>query len=156
MQDRPSKTDNSLIVFTLGPPTDLAQRAKFDSLQRDGFSMEHPWMKFESKIAAGFLFGHPGDGKSTVEDFYERLTSVPIRINDHTVGHSFQQRQWLASISIKASDVEGVPWPPHRKIAAQMGEAFGFILKREWIHWFAPVSYPVSTTKVSVTPQVAG
>lgn len=128
----------------LGPPIDGWQRDLF-TLYQQGWKEEDEsklkgWEKHE-RSAIDFLFHWECDAPSTVEELFTRLHGAPVQISGYELVTGFHGGFWVIGISIPLSRVRAArpdfPWPPEKKICDDAGNALGYILKREWIRWYA-------------------
>ena len=128
----------------LGPPTDGRQRGMF-TLYQQGWKEEDEsklkdWEKFE-RGTIDFLFHWEHDAPSTMDDLFSRLQRVPVKISGYELVTGFHGGHWVIGISIPVSRVfvagpDGA-WPPDKNICDDAGKALGYILRREWVRWYA-------------------
>ncbi len=128
----------------LGPPIDGWQRDLFSLYQRgweekDESKLEG-WEKHE-RDAIEFLFHWEHDAPSTMEELFTRLQGIPVRISGYEWLTGFHRGFWIIGFSLPCSRMLTArldrPWPPEKKICDDAGNALGYILKREWVRWYA-------------------
>lgn len=132
------------LTILLGPPIDGWQRDLF-ALYQQGWNEEDEsklegWEQHE-RDTIDFLFHWEYDAPSTMEELFTRLQGVPVNISGYDLVAGFHGGFWVIGISIPLSRIRTArpdfPWPPDKKICDDAGNALGYILKREWIRWYA-------------------
>ncbi|HSG05629.1 MAG TPA: hypothetical protein VLB09_04435 [Nitrospiria bacterium] len=141
----PSKAVNEpRLNILFGPPIEERQRVIFNLYQQAWKEEEESklkgWEEFECDMIH-FLFHREHDAPSTMDELFTRLQRVPVRISGYDLVLGSHGGYWVFGISIPVSRVSIVhpdgTWPPDKKICDEAGNALGFMLRREWVKWYA-------------------
>jgi hypothetical protein len=152
------------ITFVLGPPARPDERARFDRYEAElGRPLEERDKKFcafYEELMQGYLSdlvkGEGGDGlPSPIEQLFEIVLGVPIRIRWHSVGFGFCRGQHNHNLHFPWSDLltPSGPLPGLSRDEAQsLAAAIGYALKLDWVlaqtAWRDPERDPAPRPKV--------
>ncbi len=141
---KPSQLPES-ITFVLGPPARPAERANFDryeaELARPAEERDKEFCAFYEKLMKSYLSdlaaGKGGDGSpSLIEQVFEIVLGVPIRIRWHSVGFGFLRGQHNHNLHFPWNDVltPSGPLPALSDDDVQaLAAAIGYALKLDWV-----------------------
>ncbi len=133
------------ITFLLGPPARPDERANFDryeaELARPAAERDKKFCAFYEKLMQSYLSdlaaGHGGDGSpSPIEQLFEIVLKVPIRIRWHSVGFGLLRGQHHHNLHFPWSDLltPSGPLPALSDEDVQaLAAAIGYSLKLDWV-----------------------
>jgi hypothetical protein len=133
------------ISFLLGPPARPDERANFDRYQAELLlSPEERDQEFcdeYTRATGGYLseltVGSGADGApSVVEELFEAVLGVPVRIRSHFVGFAICRQVWTRNLAFQCEDIL-TPAGPLRALsgddARALAAAISYALKLDWV-----------------------
>jgi hypothetical protein len=154
---KPSQLPES-ITFVLGPPARPEERANFDryeaELARPAAERDEKFCAFYESLMQGYLSelvkGNGGDDlPSPIEEIFEIVLGVPIRIRSHSVGFGLLRGQHNHNLQFPWNDVltPSGPLPAlSGDVVQDLAAAIGYALKLDWVcaqrFWPDPASRP--------------
>ena len=133
------------ITFVLGPPARPDERANFDryeaELARPAEERDEEFCASYENVMQGYLSelvkGNGGDGSpSPIEEIFEIVLGVPIRIRWHSVGFGILRGQHNHNLHLPWNDVltPSGPLPALSDDVVQaLAAAIGYALKLDWV-----------------------